>query len=126
MGRLQASYDAYCLGMERRLAHDYQQAPPHFLRSQMLHPHYKTCIRITEMLTALNRESEAGPFIEQAYAQNPNHSQTGTEYARLLAARGQVDEAVEILRSVVNHNSTYGPAWTLLRSLQEPRAQTEP
>jgi tetratricopeptide (TPR) repeat protein len=117
MDREELAYEQFLLGTERLMASDHEQALTYFQSSLDLHPHYKTCQRVAQILVVLGKPHQAEPFIEQAYALNPNHSQTGTDFAKLLIQRGDIVRAKELLQQVVNHNKTYSPANEVLAQL---------
>jgi tetratricopeptide (TPR) repeat protein len=108
----------YNLGMGCLDKQDDHKALEHFRRSLAAQPHFKTCLRIAQILTKAGKVDEAAAYIEQAYILNPANSQTATAYAELLARRELRDDAISVLQKTLSSNNSYGPARRLLNSME--------
>ena len=112
--RYDQSVIEYDKGKEAFEAGDYQNALDHLYNSLELWENCKTHYYISKALTAFNRENEAYVEMQAAHKSNPNHSQIATAYAEMLNDKGEIQKAVDVLKSVIDHNSTYNPAKRLL------------
>lgn len=112
------SYEFYLKGSGALNKGDLYMALSFFLMSKDAEPHYKTFERIYETLKKLDRE-EGFMYLEEAYQLQPTSDKTATLYSHMLIEQGKHTHAHQILTTVLERNSTYGPAKRLLESLSE-------
>lgn len=112
-------YDLYLKGSGAFRRGDLYMALSFFLMSKDVEPHYKTFERIYEVLKELDREQEGFIYLEEAYKLQPTSDKTAILYSNMLVTQGKHSIARKILITVLERNSTYGPAKRLLESLNE-------
>ena len=112
-------YQDYCHGTALLEQGDYEGALRVFQNCTNQHPHFKTEWRIMQCLRALGQHEVASEHLERAYALNQANSQVSTEYAQMIASRGETDRARAILHAILEKQSCYGPARRALAAIDD-------
>ena len=117
MDKYEQAYLLYQEGLEEFEKGEFAAALECFIKSNKFNEHSRTYARIYESLIKLDRNSEAKPYIKQAYLENPRHDKVTIQYAEVLIEDGEVQLARDILEKLLNRNSSYNPAKRLLESI---------
>ncbi|MBM7702010.1 tetratricopeptide repeat protein [Metabacillus iocasae] len=118
MDNYKQSYLLYQEGLLEFEKSEFQKALDCFIKSNQLSEHSRTYARIYECLMKLGKESEAKPYIETAYSQNPNQDKVAVQYAQSLIMDGHNELAIEILEKILRRNKTYNPARKFLEQIK--------
>lgn len=115
------SYNLYGMGLESFQHKEFEKALEYFKQSLKLNEHSRTYARIYECLINLGKFKEARPYIETAYNMNKNHDKVAMQYVTELVKEEKISEAVAILESILERNSTYNPAKKLLDKIKNEK-----
>jgi len=108
------AFELYALGVAAATDGDHDLAITYFNRSLDVQPHFKTHHALARSLEARGAHVEAFRNYERAYHLSSRNDRAAVDYARCLLARSEKAVAAAILEAVLQRNSTYGPAMTLL------------
>jgi tetratricopeptide (TPR) repeat protein len=109
--------DCYLIGVEEFKKGNLDLALYCFAKSICLEPHFKTYQKKSEVLEKLGKEKEAFVALEEAYMLNPMNDSVAFNYASKLFKMNRFDECIAILKTIIERNSSYGPARKLLQSI---------
>ena len=112
------SIDLYYKAKELLASGDTSQAIACLKDSWAIAPHANTAFTLGTSLHSLSEIAQAHEWIAMAYQLNPRNSMIATAHARSLLEQGQTPQARDLLRTILNHTPTYGPAKQLLEALQ--------
>lgn len=114
------AYEHYCLGNECLNKCEYSKAIQHFLISSQEDPHYKTYEKMYQCYCCLNETDNAFKSISKAYQMNKKNDKTALEYANMLVSyRQDYVLAKDILKNILQRNSSYNPAKIILNNIEE-------
>jgi len=107
----------YMLGRGQLSAHRYEEALESFLRAWAVSAEAKHAHWIAETLAMLGQREKSYVWYERAYQLDTSNNKCATTYAAALVKQGRRDEAIRVLREVLQNTPTYGPARKLVASI---------
>ncbi len=104
----------YYLGIDAIANGQWESAFDYLSKSLAMHPHAKTCERLSFVLDQLGQAQASKKMLKKAYELNPRVDLIANRYAAMLYLIGESDNAKTVLADVLARNPTYGPAKRLM------------
>lgn len=113
------AYDYYIKANEQYNSGEIEDAIHLFLKSLEMDYHFKTYEKLYWCYNHLQQYDLANYFIKRAYEENSNNDKVAYLYAKVLIDKKQIDNAREILSSIIKRNPSYKKAKQEYLRLQE-------
>lgn len=112
------SYDYYIRAIEAIQENDLIRAEKLLQESLSMEKHFKTHHELAKLLFRSGRQEEAKHHFHAAYLSNQQNDRVAFDYAKNLFGEKKTKAAKEVLRKILERNSTYGPARRLLDEIE--------